>query len=581
MEITDLPIELYQSILHFLSLSDVLRLRLVNKFFREVVRHFRVYEISFLGLYGESFFENSQVDSIRHGYGMSRWFDNFSNTQKRPSATNDFHDFSPINLLDHQKQHLLGRPLFNIQCLRKLKVGLLVGPFYLSDAHINQLINLEELQICFRRDLSALNIQYDPVKGPDPFLDWKFSLPKLKVLFLKRSDTWPFGLQVLASHLHSFGFDFASPYDVFHFEHPETVRRLELDRFRFFNGMCFSEICSFVNLEELWISELNGVEEKVLSAFPCLKILKIAIRRFNEGGLSSTRLHLNECLTRLIERNIQVFCYGVRLTDARIIERLFNQIPRDPIYYLGCPSENRPIADLIKFFIENSEKTEDNLNALPLIDCQMDYKWFYLDQTWFPISVDLILRKFAHLRAISISSKIDYPDRLSRFLAGCKRLGKLHIENAELGQTFFDQLPSITSLYCLQIYQNRILNFRFIYRMFRLKRLCSDHHLLTAIRNGDIELARFAGMEFRYIERASYYFDAFDCFIYRNEDPPENWKLKANLYGKQSSWCFPLGAPKQLIERVYSINEMNNHKFLRFFDKLTKNAYAPSSCRIL
>lgn len=579
MDITGLPIELYQSILEFLHLPDVLRLRLVSKFFREVVREFRVYEIEFLGLYGGGFVERSSVDLFNHGYGMSRWFDSYSSIQIRSSAVNDFKNFIPTNLLDHRKQHLLAEPLFNIRGLKKLKVGFLVGPFYLSDTHINQLTHLEELQICFRQDYSAQNVK--PLVDPkfricpfSPMLSWKLSLPKLKVLHLQRSTMWPFNLQVVAPRLHSFGLHFDSMEDVFRFEHPESVRRLEVDLLWYENGLF-----SFFNLEELSVDNLLGGDEKVFSAFPRLKTLKLKLNNRNDREIiSKTQISLDKYLTRFVlDRNLQIFCHGFRIADRQTIDRFFANFPPSSFYYSRYPSENKPIAKFVKFFIENLEEIEDDLNAPPLIDCQMVYKWFGQEDER-PIPIDLILAKFGRLQAISISSKIKYPNRLLQFLAGCKRLGKLHIENAQLSQAFFDELPSITSLCYLQIYEFQALNFRFIHRMFRLKRLCSNHLLLTAIRKGNLALARFAGIEFRYIGNTSYY-DGFDCFVYRNEDPPESWNLKANLYNYRYR---PVGEPNFCIERAYPIKKMNNKKFFKFFDSLTENVYAPLSiCPIL
>lgn len=94
-----------------------------------------------------------------------------------------------------------------------------------------------------------------------------------------------------------------------------------------------------------------------------------------------------------------------------------------------------------------------------------------------------------------------------------------------LPQRFFDQLPSITSLFQLEIkeYSNDKSNikcFRFVSRMFRLKFLYLSG-LLYAIQREDFELATFNCIVFQYNERG----DFLSGLVCINENPnSENFR---------------------------------------------------------
>lgn len=152
MELTDLPLELYQLILEFLNLPDVVNLRRVSKFFRDVVQKYRAYELGFYH------FPEGTVSELLEKYIQYASIDNFS----------------PTNLILYKRQHLLKQPLSKIETLKKLHVVCSAGPHDIDDSHLNRLDQLEELRVlvCFEPSDTGKHRQA---------LNWKSSFPNLKV----------------------------------------------------------------------------------------------------------------------------------------------------------------------------------------------------------------------------------------------------------------------------------------------------------------------------------------------------------------------------------------------------------------
>ena len=200
-----------------------------------------------------------------------------------------------------------------------------------------------------------------------------------------------------------------------------------------------------------------------------------------------------------------------------------------------------------------------------------------------------MFKKFELLTKVEATSEIKNPKQFANFLAACKFLGKLYLNNAQLPQEFYDQLPSITSLYDLEVRgaQCQDLNFRFVSRMFRLKRLWSDQHLITAIQKGDLDLARFAGIDF-IADKG----EPFCGVLYRFERIAGSFRSRATIHTQK--YHHPNTYPDPFIgyfkvERLLNvpIQSMSNQTFLDFFFSYKEFALSKSNvnsnrkCKIL
>ena len=85
--------------------------------------------------------------------------------------------------------------------------------------------------------------------------------------------------------------------------------------------------------------------------------------------------------------------------------------------------------------------------------------------------------RFRNIQAIRVSEPPNDQDHLALFVRNCKRLVFLSISNSQLSQTFFDQLPAISSLRILELNETKCLNTDFIVRMSRLTVLQTNQQL--------------------------------------------------------------------------------------------------------
>ena len=555
MDLTTLPFELYQCILEFLNLPDVLRLRLVNKFFREVVREFRVQELCFYSTCeNHEEIENFLYTSTPSVRFLHLW---------------DIHCldvYQPTNLISETRLHLLRNPLFKVEHLKRLEIYCLATDhrsYGITDDHINSLIHLEELRIAFRFHRTfAVHLKSTNVQN----INWRLTLPKLKIFDLQmRVVKGSHSLNVDAPRLHSLMlFDGQNDCE-FEIDHPASVKSLYVDKFR-------QNLLRFENVEELTIGRRFDGEQDLLSAFPQLRTLRITAA--SRKNFSYKRLAAIQREVRSNGRDLQIICYGIQLIDGHEFDGF--DFERD--VFEGYNNEKL----FVDSIVQNFDKTEDNLSRTLYAKLDFHYiKRFAYENLanclkMCKIPAGLMFKKFETLTKLEATSEIKNPKQLANFLAGCKFLGKLHLNNTELPQEFYDELPSITSLYDLEVRgaQCQDLNFRFVSRMFRLRRLWSDQHLMTAIQNGDLDMARFAGIDF--ITNKS---DPFCGVLYRFEGIFESFCLKAFI--KTGSYQHPYIDPDPFVgyfklekSLKVRIKSMSNQMFLDFYYFSTK--FAPS-----
>ena len=554
MEITGLPFELYQCILEYLNLPDLMRLRLVNKFFRQAVRAFRVKVLCF--------HRNEKFHLKFPHSDRAYWNFNYS----------PFHP--PTNLISHRSLHLLKRPLFDIEKLKLLEIAFKDGPYWpydIDDSHINRFVHLEELRI-----LLCTYASYRP-RSPKQDLDWKLSLPNLNKLVLKRDEisSLLFKLDVNAPGLRSLKLTLDTLHGkdgVLHLHHPSSVRSLRVDWFD-------RRLLAFENLEVLKIGRLD--QEDDLSAFPRLHTLYVYSR--------FAYAFPKERVTRFIQK-FRVIFKGIELVDGNEVGKKWAFIHLKKRYVPD--SLVNPQERFMREFEIIFARTESSKRISIEYDLDNWLEEWLVRSAEASVPIRWIANKFHHLREIVVASKIEHPNLFPQFLAGCKCLSKLYLQNSSLPQEFYDLLPSITSLYDLEVREepDPDLNFQFVSRMFRLKYLHAGCCLIAAIQNDDLQLTAFNGIDFLSNERGE-----FCAGLYRGESLSKSFYVRASglpfqqnrptpsLHHYFNSYLWDLPEHSYLKERVYPIQKMSNQVFLDFFSsfKLKEANKFHRACKII
>lgn len=199
---------------------------------------------------------------------------------------------------------------------------------------------------------------------------------------------------------------------------------------------------------------------------------------------------------------------------------------------------------------------------------KFQFQLIYCSRSWIQL--------LDQLTKIEVIKKIECPDRFAQFLAGSKRLAILRLKNSQLGQDFYDLLPSITSAVCELEFddgRNQELNLRFVSRMFRLRRICSGRCLLTAIQQGDFELNKFAEIEFAIDEREDFF-----GYLYRYETIPRNSEVRAYKYRHDKNCndknphlcCFGSVAKSPELSKKRVFENIDNQAFMKFYFSFKK-----------
>lgn len=125
----------------------------------------------------------------------------------------------------------------------------------------------------------------------------------------------------------------------------------------------------------------------------------------------------------------------------------------------------------------STSKSFEQLAADPFWITGIRYDWLVQNRGAVP---DRFFDRFNHLQEVTCKTKID-SDHFTKFLAGCQSLQELNVLYCEVGQAFLDELPSFTSLRMLTFYekdQQQGFDFRFLNRMYRLRRLYTNQNIV-------------------------------------------------------------------------------------------------------
>ena len=430
MDITGLPLELYQHLFEFLSLSDVINLRLVCKFFNERVKAYRVKQL---------FFDLVKTDGLRL------------------SVPN----FTHRNVLSlHRWGFILNRPLFRIEHLKVLKLNTYkmylyrpINPYLVDQlfdmyhigfkATINKLVHLEHLEI-------------DSFPNNE---DRKLILPKLKKLYIRCYSN--FALEIDAMNLQVFHLDYdrdaytnTTDRCSISFKHPSSVKCLYIS--------AYSLLADFVGLqgiEHLTIRDAPGmISNSPLNVYPNLKsvtILKFDLQTFE---------HLVQEVHRQ-RKQVKIYFNGIEITGRKDRSSFLQELSKRQ-WFSGSHEDPE--------MLKNYKNLSERLFWVKKFSYDNLVKWAG------EITPDGFFERFNNLWEVTCETKVD-PGHLINFLAGCRTLREVRIVNCQVPQWFLDQLPSVTSLYMLTFYEEDQIqgfDFKFLNRMFDLERFYTNQNII-------------------------------------------------------------------------------------------------------
>lgn len=178
------------------------------------------------------------------------------------------------------------------------------------------------------------------------------------------------------------------------------------------------------------------------------------------------------------------------------------------------------------------EKELDNRSLFKLINnyslSSKNPQIFHVDFNWLTKFGQLptdFFEKLNNIRGVTVSSKVNNPCNLLKFLGNCQTLSALTIWNSGLGQTeFYDRLPdTVNSLMSLEIKDSAIeLDFEFVGNMHYLQ------NFVTSLNVPEKALKSLAGLVYLRV-------------LYLNQEiPPETIELILRRANYLQRFCFPI-----------------------------------------
>ena len=427
--LTELPIEVIHLVFEYMDLEEICTCRLVSKWFNEIVKAFRVFELSF---YDEGWFRKSS------------WY-------------GDGKPILPLNSLNLSKVSFLSSLSVDLRFLKRLSYTVKE-----SDEFRLELLNsfqwLEQLELWFDdpdwwQGDRVKSLRLNQLK--QLFLSFKFqifiefNLPKLSRLALSYS---PSNHEQVDVH---------QLLESIHFVHPSTVWRLDL--FNDLNTSEFSIPSNFDGVEHLQCDLTASTHrqiETILTKFSRLKVFEVWLNeeaRVYDGHFE----FLNQIMQqkKKLKPSLRVYFCDVELSSQR------------PAESYAFDRESK-LASLVHNYsslvYSHSLWTVDYGELLRLTNGQY--------QT---------LKLFNLTKSVKVSEHIDHPDRFLDFLLSCPNLESLILINSSLDTEFYRRLPAHTSLLELNITEDQELqiDFKFLPKIKNLIHFTTNQNIsLYAIR---------------------------------------------------------------------------------------------------
>ena len=449
MALDQLPIELCHLIFGYLDLAEVSTCRLVSKKFNEIVKAYRVRELSFY-----------------------EW-----NYERRTCWFYDAKPIYPSNSLSISKVAVLSSTSIDLQYLKRLLFYTSNG-VELQPEVVNRFENLEHLDLYLknrplaRHQLRVLHfgdrrlrirLPYGRPEGTSEGEMKQLKLKSLKHVYINFK--WPISIEFDTSKLESVALEYEpnedeesdEPIEEMRFVAASTVK--ELFTFNLFQDALPK---SFGGLERLQCDLLDELDlDKLLQTFPQLSVLDFVQK---EGVFDDC----DAALARIIRErdrlrpSLKICFESFLLSGRQTIES----------YAFDKQSE-------LTLLIKHHSSLLGSTNLL-----ELDYaELMSLTKNGYPIGF-LESRPFARVHLVSVNGMIDDPDRLLNFLLNCVNLEDLRLNNCSLTQEFFDKLPAFTSLQRLDICAHRDLQLdfsRFLFKITNLVDLNTDQNLTIGL----------------------------------------------------------------------------------------------------
>ena len=487
--------ELYLSIFDFLDLSDLLTMRLVSKRIESAVREFRVQELTF---FEESFYRD-------YGSFTNVWFSSDKAREQR--------------MLFPFSRNFLSRVPCNVQFLRRLSIRSLRMIEGIDLQEITRFQHLECLEIGFDLEsqqsfslslpnLRALRIREFLHKEQLEIVSPKLralQLPPLENIFRRDKLSRE---EYLATHLprltfrHPQSVGFLS-FDKDYISLPDEPLAHEpyLDQFKSVDCMEIEYLPQvYFNLPEF--EEFDRVVrlDQALLKFPNLKRVhcNVPISYLKRTVFAKLIVQLRD----FKRPDLKVFSNDIELSDDPVLTEDFERCRRAYIKKdLSCKWEFQ-LSGMLSLQLRHYLKLNDRVRSTEWIDYSELEAWLVSIQQGpalgrtspAPSNVLPIdfFKRFPCIRGIRVTSRISDPDALASFVKNCNKLKQFSSSGSELGQTFWDELPILSSLNFLEIDEANDLDMQFLLRMNRLVSLKSNQQFTT-------EITRyFFGMRFGY-----------------------------------------------------------------------------------
>ena len=445
LPLDQLPLVVYEVLFDHLHLIDLARLRQVCKRLCSVVEEYRIRElvISRGDLSVDTFtFADSgtyQSSCIHRPKNLKRTMPyQIHKNSSRNSLFNPTHFYGRSRPIFSAYELFLRSPQFNVRFLKSLTFTD-SDPRFLNE--VNKLLQLERLKIEFE-SLKPSNC--------------KLSLPNLRTLLLNCDhDRYAFTVEVEAPRCEGFHLKSGRHQNLrVQFGHSHSVKQLSLHEYHESSHI-------FKNIEFLQIAEEALIDKRTFAAFPRLQALKI----LKHSSLDA----LKELFELCRQRNVRLTFHGIQLDDCRDLnafaERDFET--NDLLYGPNYGTWNR--------LIDRYGRLEDDLNFVTKIEfseraAPVVYRLLEADASRF-------LRKFPNLIDVRSAIRIERPELFLRLLTGCYCLQRLHIQNSDLPQQWFEQLTNIRTLMSLKVKEETKVDLSLAFKFPILYGLITNHHV--------------------------------------------------------------------------------------------------------
>ena len=368
--------------------------------------------------------------------------------------------------LDASKISILKNPIDNFSHLRCLLL-----PANNVDIHLNDINKFSRLELLL---IDLYRYEDDVHKT--------IALPKLKVLHIYPSKSTEIELDTPMLHslrCHCSKIDMMNyvRYQAkLKFKYPQELKRLIMETpVPLFEH--FEDLSIFTNLSLLQTDCSTGYDQTIAS-LPGLKEIRLQKDWFIGHNLDDLKDLLKQ---RLVQRRLELKIYlmGI-LLDHDVVDQFTQE------------------KDRLTLKVRHYEKLAKNL-AVTSIDYNRLIELIRAKFSTPRLPGDFT-EKFSKIQEITVTAKIENESGLIELIKNCQCLNELQLKNSNLGQNFYEQLPSVCSINYLTILEdgNAGLNFDFIGRMYFLRKFTTDQELSLSTITKLRPLPYFYQLEFKF-----------------------------------------------------------------------------------